>query len=311
MSIQLRCYRVGSISAICKPQYSPDFNCSIKVIFMNKFLIISVVFNLLMVFATMVMADGLTPILDPKGYRQTLPGMPPPQLVPSVGTLKGTIQTTDGKPLSGGKMYIFNADKGPPPVTGKYLRVPDETASLDVDGGFSVALIPGRYYIGALLRKWDNAMIGYPAEGDIYYDGKELYEIIPGSINNINVIRGGKQFRIDKSTKAESVTAIGGTVTDPSGKPVENVLVFAYAQLEMNGRPMFASAPTGKNGDYRLMVAGEGTFFLRCSDVYGKGMLTDGKVIGLNWNNVTKAVSVKEGEIVEGVNIEVKFVSPR
>lgn len=278
---------------------------------MKKILIISVGFILLMLSATMVMAEGLSPILDPKGYRQTLPGMPPPQLAPAVGVLKGTIQTTDGKPLSGGKMYIFNADKGPPPATEKYFRVPDETASLDVDGGFSVELIPGRYYIGALLRKWENAMIGSPAEGDIYYDGRELYEILPGSINNINVIKGGKQFLMDISTKAESVTAIWGTVTDTSGKPVENVVVFAYTQLEMNGRPMFASAPTGKNGDYRLRVAGDGTFFLRGSDVYGKGIPTEGKVIGVSWNNVTKAVSVKEGEIVEGVNIEVNFVSPR
>lgn len=280
---------------------------------MKRLLIIVSGYILLQFSASFVAADELTPIFDPKGYRQTLPGMLPPAQVTAVGTLKGNIQTADGKPMSGGKLYIYNAANGPPPETGKYLRVPDVTSSLEADGGFSVELPQGGYYIGAMQRiSGDKSMPGSPTDGDIYYDGKILYEVLPASIVDANVIRGGKQFATDMLPLGETPTAIEGEVLDVSGKPVVNAVVFAYTKADMNERPIFVSAQTGKNGVYRLSVAGDGTFFLRVSAVYRGGMPDARVAMGAYGGIHPKAVIVKKGEIVKGIHItDVKLVSPR
>lgn len=272
-------------------------------VFMKKLLIVSAGFILLQLSGSLVTADELAPILDPKGYRQTLPGMLPPAQIPAVGTLSGTIQTVDGTPLSGGKAYFFNEAMGPPPAAEKYWRVPDETASLDNEGGFSVNLPPGNYYLGAMQRKADKTMIGFPTDGDIYYDGKIRYEVQPAAQNKIPVIRGGESFSTQLLERSETITAIEGLVTDGSGQPVINALVFAYTKADMQSRPLFVSAQTDKNGAYRLRVAGDGAYFLRASDIYGGGMAAAGSVMGVYGGNTPKAVAVKKGEVIKNINL--------
>lgn len=276
---------------------------------MKKLLIASAGFILLQLSVSLVTADELLPILDPKGYRQTLPGMLPPAQIPAVGTLSGTVQAVDGRPLSGGKVYFFNEAMGPPPASEKYWRVPDETALLDNQGGFSVDLPPGKYYIGAIQRKADKTMIGFPADGDIYFDGKIPYEVQPATQTKIPVIRGGEPFSTQLIEGSETICAIEGTVTDGSGQPVMNALVFAYTTAEMKGRPLFVSAQTDKSGAYRLRVAGDGTYFLRVSAIYGGGMPGAGSVKGVYGGDTPKAVAVKKGEVIKNINLTgVEFV---
>lgn len=279
---------------------------------MKQILIISACCTLLQLSVSLAVAEELPAILDPRGYRETLPGMPPPKQISSVGTLKGNIHTTDGTPLSRGMAYFFNGANGPPPAAEKYWRVPDITAPLDDAGGFSVELSPGRYYIGAIKRKDTTAKAGLPEDGDIFYDGKTLYEVLPGSVNDITIIKGGRLFSADMLQQAERVTAIEGSVLDAAGNPVEHAMVFAYANAEMSGRPLFVSVQTDKKGSYRLRVAGNGPFFLRVSDVNGQSLPVDGKVAGGSSVTNPGAVEVKEGEVIKNITFTVvDRITPR
>lgn len=244
-------------------------------------------------------------------YKKTLEGMPVAEGVPAPGTVKGSIQAADGTPLSGGNVYFFNEATGPSPDPQKYWRVADRVALLDDRGGFSVELPPGKYYIGAIQRKGDKKVIGPPAEGDIFYAGKTVYEIAPASQNSLEPIKGGKPFTMDILAKGEAVSAIEGQIFDVSGKPVENVIVFAHVNSAMNDRPLFVSGRTDSRGAYRLGVAGNRTYYLRVRDIYGGGMPSSGGVMGVFGGDKPKAVDVKEGEVVKGINLtEVVFVKP-
>lgn len=234
-------------------------------------------------------------------YYQTLPGMPPPKLV--TGTLKGSIQTSDGRPLAGGKVYIFNDATGPSPDPEKYWRVPDLLAALDDTGGFSIELPPGRYYIGAIQRKRDGAMIGPPSEGDVYYAGKDKHEVSATAMNNLGVIKVAKPFSVSNIAHGEGLTAIEGSVFDKQGNPIENVMVFAHKNHAMNDKPIFVSDRTGKDGAYRLRVAGAGTFYLRVRSSYGGGVPVEGSIMGAYGGNNPKAVMVGEREVLKGINL--------
>lgn len=269
---------------------------------MKKLLTVSAGFILLQVSAPSIMADELSPILDPKEYRQTLPGMPPPEKVSAVGTLIGYIQTDEGEPLSGGKVFFFNEATGPLPAPEKYWRVPDRIGSLDENGGFSVELPPGRYYIGAIQKKGDTSLSGSPQVGDIYYSAENVYEVLPAIKNNLEIIRGAKLFfGIDANN--EAVTAIEGVVFDSSGKPVADVVVFAHIKSALNDGPVFVSGRTDINGVYRLRVAGAGTFYLRVSNVYGRKGVESGSVADIYGGNKSIAVTVKDREVIRGINI--------
>lgn len=248
---------------------------------------------------------------NPNRYKKTLEGMPVADGTPAPGRLRGSIQTVEGVPLSGGDVYFFNEATGPAPAPEKYWRVADRIATLDDRGGFSVELSPGRYYVGAIQRKGDKRIIGPPSEGDLFYAGKTRYEVLSAVEKSLEPIKEGKQFTLDLLVKGEGVSAIEGVVLDVAGKPVENAMVFGHVKSAMNDRPLFVSKRTDSKGAYQLRVAGNGTYYLRVRDIYGGGMPSAGAVMGVFGGDKPKAVIVKEGEIVKGINLtEVEFVKP-
>jgi len=269
----------------------------------KKLLTVSAGFMLLQVSAPSIMADELSPILDPRGYRQTLPGMPPPVEVPAFGALTGYIQTDKGEPLSGATVMFFNKATGPLPAPEKYWRVPDRIETLDKNGGFSVELPPGRYYIIAIREKGDIPLNRSLADGDIYYSGKNDYEVLPGSKNNLEVMSVAIPFSVGAAVNDEVGTAIEGAVFDSSGKPLADVLVFAHKKPDLNDRPAFVSGKTDSNGSYRLRVAGAGTFYLKVNNFYGEKVTESGSLAGVYGGIPPMAVTLKDGEVIKGINI--------
>ena len=271
-------------------------------------MVISVITQMLVSLAS---ADELPVKGGASRYNKTLAGMPLPESRPALGTVRGFIQSTDGVPLAGGDVYFFNEVTGPFPAPEKYWRVPDMLGVLDEKGGFSVDLPPGRYYVGAIQRKEGQAMIGPPSVGDMYYAGNTVYDVLPDAQNNLGVIRGGKPFSFDISAEREGVTAIEGSVLDLAGKAVESALVFAHKKQEMTDRPLFVSTRTGKDGVYRLRVSGGGVFYLRVRNSYGGGMPVSGAIMGVYGGDNPKAVTVKKGEVLKGINLTgIEFVKP-
>ena len=84
-----------------------------------------------------------------------------------MGTLTGEI-VIEGKPLPGAIVSFFNTASGPPPILGTVRRVPDMVTRTNQDGKFSVKLLPGSYFMGALVRQKGGG-IGPPRPGEKFY----------------------------------------------------------------------------------------------------------------------------------------------
>lgn len=275
----------------------------LKRCYMKKLLTFSTGCILFQMSVATIMAAELTPILDPNEYRQTLPGMPKPAKVTAVGTLIGYIQTDAGEPLSHGKVFFFNKDTGPPPAPEKYWRVPDRDALLDVNGGFSVELPPGSYYLSAIQSKTAPVSINTLQVGDIYYAVENVYNVLPESKNDLKAIKAGKPLSLPVAANSQEFTAIEGTVIDSIGKPLTDVVVFAHIKSELTSKPVYISERTDSNGAYQLRVAGAGTFYLNVAngaDGGGSGAASLGTFYG---GNNPIAVTVKEKEVLRGINI--------
>jgi len=244
-------------------------------------------------------------------YLKMLDGMSHPGKITTPGILTGAIQIADGTPLARGEVYFFNLQAGPFPEPEKYWRVPDMTGSLDDNGKFTVELPPGKYYIGAIQRKGDPLQIGPPSDGDMFYAGKDIFEVTSFAENNLGVIKGAVPFSSDILLTEKGITAIEGAVFDVNGKPIESAIVFAHIKSEMNDKPIFVSRRTGRSGTYQLRVTGPGTYYLRVRNIYGGGMPATGAVMGAYGGDKPRAVKVKSEEIVKGVNLTgIEFIKP-
>ncbi len=228
------------------------------------------------------------------------------------GKIKGVVQSRDGKPLSKGVVYFFNEATGPSPMPEKYWRVPDVVESLDDTGAFSVELPAGKYYIGAILRKGSNEIVGPPSEGDLYYAGTQKYWANQAVPCDAGIIKGAEPFSRSLITKSTGITVLEGHVIDEAGKPVENVMVFAHKQSTMNDRPLFVSERTSREGAFRLRVGGAGSYYLRIRDIYGGGAPEDGAFMGAYGGKNPEAVTVGNGQTVRGIKLTgEKFLRPK
>jgi hypothetical protein len=242
------------------------------------------------------------------GAQQVIPKAPLP---PRTVTVTGKFVVRDGGSMAGGQVLFFDKQTGPIPDFNKYTRLPDIFGKIDSEGTFSIQIPPGTYYIGAIKRLSGERM-GLPETGDYRYlerdaSGAARHRTFKDNeridLGTMEAVRLKK-----KDLPATASTAIEGTVMDIAGKPVDNVLVFAFVNFER--RPLFVSGRTEKDGKYVLRVM-EGTYFLRARDAYGGGSPRMEGLMGIYGEQQPAAVTVKNGEVLKGINIRVFTVQPR
>jgi hypothetical protein len=224
-----------------------------------------------------------------------------------VGTIAGRMIQSDGAPLSGAMVFLFNAATGPAPTLGKYWRVPDILGETDDTGRFSIQALQGKYYVGAIRRMSDMHPMGPPVSGDYVYPShadevkgrQKAYRVLKWENTDIGTIKGILPFDKERHMYKGTVTAISGTVMLPDGKPAEHAIVFAYDSVEMQGNPRYASDPSGPDGKYILRVGKPGTYYLRVRGLYGGGQPAAGALMG----GTPAGVRVTAGKTVSGIDI--------
>jgi len=224
-----------------------------------------------------------------------------------VGTISGKWQPGADQPMVNGQVLLFNELSGPPPLPEMYWRVPDYIATIDSGGKFSVKAIPGNYYLGTIMRQKGNDM-GPLLPGDSYFLSKDKqgsarsYNVKAGEDKDVGTLVGSTKYT---GIAQSGATAIEGTVLDESGKPVEGVLVFAFINKELQGRPIFIAPRTGKDGKFRLGLSGGGTYYLKIRDIYGGGQPQTGQIMGFYGDGKSAMpVNVKSGTITKDINIK-------
>ena len=227
------------------------------------------------------------------------------------GTIYGQIKIPGRTPTDLAMVFLFDAANGPPPSREKYWRVPDFIEALDKDGAFSLEVPEGTYYFIASKRAADSEM-GPPQEGDYFYfngdaKGNPLpLIVIKGTKLNVGVISGAYPYSRSMLLRDKGITMIEGVVQDTKGKPVQSVLVFAYTTAATQGRPLFVSERTDKDGKFILRVHDGGTFYLLVRALYGAGTPEEGELLSELAGDAQTIVTLKKEEKLRGIKLIVK-----
>jgi hypothetical protein len=223
------------------------------------------------------------------------------------GWISGQMMIKDGGPMTNGMIVFFKSGEGPVPDPNRYLRIPDEVADLDADGKFRVALPAGKYFMGA-IKRMSGEMIGPPQDGDYFFISEDtegvpfVYHVEKDKNLNIGIIAEAVPF---KRTVPDDASGIRGVIRELNDNPVEGAIVFAYFTETMTGLPPFTSYRTGKDGKYFISVSHPGKYYLRVRDIYGGGPPVAGSIMGGYGEEKPAPVTVKTGEITEGIDIRV------
>ncbi len=209
-----------------------------------------------------------------------------------------------GGPFAIRRVSFYNVLTGPPPLSAQFRRLRDAYGEIDADGRFSVELPAGKYYMRAVMKVSDEEF-GH-GDGEYEYSGLDEngkpkeYLIKAGEKLDIGEISAVPYKKVEPLIK----TAIEGIIVDMDGKPVEGASVFAYKDQLVTGRPLFVSKKTDSLGRYILRLS-EGTYYLRVRNSRGGGPPVPGEILGIFGERTPTPITVKDGEIKQGINIKV------
>lgn len=182
-----------------------------------------------------------------------------------MGTLSGEVVNEAGEPFKGGGIVsFFITDKGVPPLFANMHRIPDMVGRMGPDGKFNVQLVPGTYYVGALVITDPNRGPGPPREGENFYfakDGKgKLLELTLGvkEIKDAGKIVGAlpETFPLTKN-----LVTIEGRLLVEDGQPFKGGVVMVKTDMN-SSRPDFVSARTAEDGSFKLELPPDTPYYL-------------------------------------------------
>lgn len=196
-----------------------------------------------------------------------------------MGTLKGTVYVKD-KPYTKAIVSFFDKNGGPPPIIGSARRVPEAIDRSTDKGEFSLKLLPGTYYMGAMQRELEKGF-GPPREGEEYFfmrdDKGKLREF------TVETKKVTDAARVDGMPPGafhefnEFIT-IEGKVTGENGKPLAGALVTLKENMDAP-RPRYISNATGADGTFSIKVP-PGKYYLVGRESVGGGKPGIGTFIG-------------------------------
>lgn len=228
------------------------------------------------------------------------------------GFVTGRVLLPSGKPMKNALVLFYVRQNGPPPFPERYWRVPDIEAPVGPEGKFSVELIEGEYYVGAIGRESSKIVPEPPAEGDILMLVKDKHgqpKVVTISEGKTINVGNQKGFIYHKSgLKNNNLTTIEGTISGTDGTPAPNLFVFAFQSPERGRRPLFVSDRTNKSGKYVLKVDGVGPFYLRVRDTYGGGRPQSNQLMGAFGGDEPAPVSAITDNKLKGIDITVQPV---
>ena len=196
-----------------------------------------------------------------------------------MGTLKGQLYV-DGKRLPDAIVSFFDKKGGPPPVVGSTRRVPDMVGRTDAKGQFTVQLLPGTYYMGAMIRKRGKGP-GPPRKGEKFYfirDNKgnlRAMEVKSKAVTDAGRVNGVVP---GKFKEFKNFITISGIVVDQAGKPEAGILVTLKDNIKAH-RPKYITHRTGNDGKFFMRVP-PGRYFVVARESLREGRPKAGSMVG-------------------------------
>ena len=226
--------------------------------------------------------------------------------------VSGRIMIDGQEPMSGGRVAFFAEEYGPPSNFGNLRRIPERLSVIKQDGTFSLQLLAGRYYMGAMSRDWSMGP-GPPQPGEKTYSALDannnllLISIAEETENKLGPITVRHR---DHSTDLQDVFTLTGTIKDPAGQPIEGAVLLVKINPRLR-RPKFISKKTGTDGRFNIQLPAGRSFYLLAKDIMRAGKPAVGGRIGaysgpnpvVNIPPRPVPVTGMEGEIINDINI--------
>lgn len=181
-----------------------------------------------------------------------------------MGTLSGQVVTDDSQPVPGGVVSFFNTAKGIPPLIANMHRIPDIVGRMGTDGRFSVKLLPGSYYMGALVITDPGRGPGPPREGEKFYFARDekgelrTFSLGTKEVKDVGQIVGALP---DTFPVVRNLVTIEGQLLKDDGTPFAGGVVLVKLDMKSQ-RPDFVSQRTGEDGKYRIQLPSDTTYYL-------------------------------------------------
>lgn len=181
-----------------------------------------------------------------------------------MGTLSGQLVNEGGESLPGGVVSFFNTQKGIPPLIGNMHRIPDMVGRMDSAGKFSIKLLPGSYYLGALIITDPGRGPGPPQQGDTFYfarddqDNLREFTLAVKEEKDVGQVVGAlpESFPV-----VVNLLTVQGRLLKEDGTPFIGGVVLVKTDMN-NQRPDFVSQRTGENGEYLLKLPPDIAYYL-------------------------------------------------
>ena len=171
--------------------------------------------------------------------------------------LQGQVLDLVDKPLANAEVYVYNSPN---------LKRPADFISSKTgpNGQYNLTLLPGRYWVLAILRKSNNKFGPLGLEdkhsGDpLVLDLEELEE------RRLDfVVMDLREAALRQDKKNTELVRISGRVVDNKGNPVSMAYVAADKNRENKDIPAYISSWTDEQGEYTLFLP-RGSFHLGAS----------------------------------------------
>lgn len=200
----------------------------------------------------------------------------------------------NGKPVADAHVYLY-LDPAED-LKGQGYRM---SAPTGADGFFSFDGLPESSYFLTARKRRDGQKVGPVREGD-------LYGIYPG---NPLTAHAGETARVTVNLAVKAKDAVEaetfgrgggpelhGVVTDPSGKGVAGVHIFAYTDKVIgHQRPAALSTPTGPDGAFVVHLPAPGTYYVGARELYGDSP-APGELFGMYDESADHGLTVEAGE---------------
>jgi hypothetical protein len=224
-----------------------------------------------------------------------------PSSAPLASGIKGQV-LLKGKAVEGVYVYAYTSPQND-------LRLPTKLISdpTGADGGYSLDLVPGTYYIVARKRVSGEAT-GYLTAGD--FEGKckvNPVMVRPGEFSPVDlaITQMPGKFLLAPYAHQRGDIGLKGKVVKEDGQPVSDAFVMVYTKRDRIGRPTYLSKPTNENGEYVIYLNKPGTYYVAARSVYGD-LPRKGEAYGTYDANPDHKVEIADDTIINGIDVTMK-----
>jgi hypothetical protein len=161
-------------------------------------------------------------------------------------TLKGRVIDSDGKPVEGGEIFVYNTSQTRRPadfISPKSGR----------DGNYRTELPSGRYWVVARVRS--GAGYGPLALGKRHSgEAREIEGDAGAEVLVDFIVADVREMARSQRKTGDDYRKVEGRILDMEGKPVQGAYAFARGEKNKTGVPDFISPLSDADGSYTLYL---------------------------------------------------------